>query len=112
MDETIKSRGVKVIPKEIEEVINAIKGVKEVAVIGLPDNVLDHVIIAYVACYPNLLMDETIIYDTCKKNLEKVKVPHRIIIVQSLPKSANGKINKKMLTESAAETLSKEKIYA
>lgn len=101
MDESIKSRGIKVIPKEIEEVINNIDGVREAAVVGVEDAVLGISIVAYVACYPSIVMDEATIHHACKLKLEKEKCPHSIKFLPDLPKSANGKINKKYLIAGA-----------
>ena len=72
---------------------------------------LGHAIIAYVVCYPGLMLSKVLIDEACKKNLEKSKLPHQIILVSVLAKSSNGKIDKKILYESAMGQL-KEKVNA
>ena len=57
-DDIIKSRGEKVAPKEVENVIYALPGVAEAAVIGVPDPILGQAIKAFVAPEPGIDLDE------------------------------------------------------
>ncbi|GEM_PF-35320 len=99
MDETIKSRGIKVSPKEIEEVIYSIQDIKEAAVIGVAHAELGHAIVACVSCEATSSLDAAAILMECKQFLEKEKQPQRVILFSTLPKSNNGKIDKKSLQE-------------
>jgi len=99
MDEEIKSRGVKVSPKEIEEIIYSYQGIKEVAVVGVYDNFLGNKIIAYVVGLQEFALNSEDLYQFCKQKMEKEKIPHQIVILNHLPKTTNGKINKKLLQE-------------
>jgi acyl-coenzyme A synthetase/AMP-(fatty) acid ligase len=55
MDDIIKSRGEKVAPKEVENTFMNLPGVKEVAVIGVPDQILGQAIKAFVVLETNAL---------------------------------------------------------
>ncbi len=92
-DDIIKTRGEKVSPVEVENVIYKIGGVKEVVVLGMPDVVLGESIIAFVTTYDDGL-NEKEIQRECLSKLESFMVPQKIILVKEMPKGSNGKIVK------------------
>jgi acyl-CoA synthetase (AMP-forming)/AMP-acid ligase II len=94
MDDVIKSRGEKVPPKEVESAILAIPGVREVAVVGVPDEVLGQAIKAFVVVAPGVILDAGAIQRECRARLESFMVPSQVVFRESLPKSGNGKIQK------------------
>lgn len=96
-DDIIKTRGEKVSPVEVENVIYSIDGVREVAVIGIPDVILGESITAFVTTYEQATLDETTIQRQCQSKLEAFMVPQKIIFIPEMPKSSNGKIDKKEL---------------
>ncbi len=98
MDDIIKSRGEKVAPKEVESALLAIDGVREAGVIGVPDAVLGQAIVAFVALEPGAVLAEREIVRECRNRLESVMVPTRIAVLDALPKSPNGKIDKTALS--------------
>jgi acyl-CoA synthetase (AMP-forming)/AMP-acid ligase II len=98
-DDIIKTRGEKVSPVEIENVIYKIEGVKEVAVIGIPDEILGESIVAYVTNYGNIELNGKDIQKECVSKLENFMVPQQVIFLEEMPKSTNGKIDKKSLKE-------------
>jgi acyl-CoA synthetase (AMP-forming)/AMP-acid ligase II len=100
MDDIIKSRGEKVPPQEVEMVLNAIPGVKETAVVGVADELLGQAVKAFVVPEEGATLSETELWRGCRDKLEGFMVPKSIAIVPSLPKNANGKINKIALCES------------
>lgn len=93
-DDIIKSRGEKVSPKEIENVIYEIEGVEEVAVVGVPDPVLGEAIKAFIVTSNGVSISEMEVQKFCSKHLEDLMVPKFIEFRGELPKSANGKIKK------------------
>lgn len=95
-DDIIKSRGEKVAPKEVENVIYGLPGVEEVAVVGVPDPILGQAVKAFVTLSDASLCDRTILMH-CKKNLEEIMVPKYIEIRDSLPRTSSGKLDKKVL---------------
>lgn len=96
-DDIIKTRGEKVSPVEIENVIYKIEGVKEVAVIGFSDVVMGESIIAHVTTHDHSQLNEKAIQQECMSKLEVFMVPQKVIFLDEMPKSPNGKIDKKEL---------------
>lgn len=94
MDDIIKSRGEKVAPKEVENVIVNIPGVKEVAVIGVPDPILGQAIKALVVLEEGALIGPPDILAECQKRLENFMIPKFVEIIAELPKTTTGKIKK------------------
>jgi amino acid adenylation domain-containing protein len=95
-DDIIKSRGEKVSPKEVENVIYGISGVVEVAVIGVPDPILGQAIKAFVVVKDPAVTKEKVLAH-CRANLEDIMRPKYIEFRDSLPKTTSGKITKKDL---------------
>ncbi len=98
-DDIIKTRGEKVSPVEIENVLYGIDGIQEAAVVGIPDEILGQAIRAYVALAPHAVLEEKRIRALCLARLENFMVPKEIIILPELPKTETGKINKKSLLQ-------------
>jgi acyl-coenzyme A synthetase/AMP-(fatty) acid ligase len=93
-DDIIKSRGEKVAPKEVESAIVNIEGVKEVAVIGVPDELLGQAIKAFVVLEQGAAISERALLRECQGRLENFMVPKHIEFVAELPKTMTGKIKK------------------
>jgi len=93
-DDIIKSRGEKVSPIEIENVLYGIPGIKEAAVIGIDDPIAGQAIKAFIVPHRDYALDEQNIKKYCIQHLENFKIPQQIKFVDSLPKTANGKIDK------------------
>ena len=87
-------------PQEVEMVLSAIPGVKETAVIGVADELLGQAVKAFVVAEEGATLSETDLWRGCRDRLEGFMVPKSIAIVPSLPKNANGKINKLALGDS------------
>ena len=101
-DDIIKTRGEKVSPIEVENALFAIDGVKEAAVIGVPDDVLGEAIRAYVVLEEDAELTEQAIVAVCRTKLESFMVPRDVLFLDDLPKTPTGKVRKKSLTESLA----------
>jgi len=92
-DDIIKSRGEKVSPKEVENILYQFTGVQEAAVIGVPDPVLGQAVKAFVVLnQPDINVNDILRY--CKNNMEDFMVPKSVVIVAELPKTSSGKIKK------------------
>jgi long-chain acyl-CoA synthetase len=98
-DDIIKSRGEKVSPKEVENILYDIDGVLEVAVIGVSDEVLGEAIKAIIVLKDGCVLSEKEIIGHCQRNLENFMVPKIIEFAESLPKTMTGKIRKAELKE-------------
>ena len=96
-DDIIKTRGEKVSPIEVENIIYKIDGAKEVAVLGIPDMILGESIVAFITMHDGINFTEKEIQMICKSQLETFMVPQRIVFLSEMPKSSNGKIDKKEL---------------
>lgn len=94
-DDIIKSRGEKVSPKEVEDILYSIEGVVQAAVIGVPDPILGEAIKAFVVV-EDVDWTEKDILRHCRERLEDFMVPQHVEFRDSLPIS-NGKIVKKDL---------------
>lgn len=101
-DDIIKSRGEKVAPKEVEEVLYKIPGVVEAAVVGVPDAILGQRLKAFVACRVGELSSLKVLAH-CRAHLEEFMVPKEVEIRESLPKNASGKIDKLALNPKTPE---------
>jgi long-chain acyl-CoA synthetase len=95
--------GINVYPREIEEVIYHFPGVKEAAVIGVPDARRGEQPVAFVAAAEGQTLDEKALLQFIRGKLADFKVPKQIIILPALPKNATGKILKTELRKQAAE---------
>jgi acyl-CoA synthetase (AMP-forming)/AMP-acid ligase II len=96
-DDIIKTRGEKVSPVEVENVIYKLNGIKEVAVFGMPDDVMGEAIVAYITLHTDSVLTEKEVLKECTARLEAFMVPQKVVFIESMPKSPNGKIDKKVL---------------
>lgn len=91
--------GINVYPREIEEVLYQFPGVKEVAVIGLPDARRGEQPIAYISPNDGIELDETALQQFVRKKLADYKVPRQMVFLPALPRNSTGKILKTTLRE-------------
>ncbi|WP_373987272.1 AMP-binding protein [Duganella sp. BuS-21] len=90
----IISGGYNVYPKEIELAIDALEGVTESAVIGVPHPDFGEAVVAVISPLPGFALDTKAIADTLAKHLAAFKRPKKIVIVDELPRNAMGKVQK------------------
>ena len=93
--------GINVYPREIEEVIYHFPGVREAAVIGVPDARRGEQPVAFVAAAEGQTLDESALLQFIRSKLADYKVPKQIIVQPALPKNATGKILKTELRKQA-----------
>ena len=93
-----KSGGENVYPPELEQVIRSLPGVREVAVVGIPDEKWGEVGKAFVV-KDRLELSESDLHAHCLKNLAKFKIPKYFVFLEALPKGDSGKILKRKLLE-------------
>jgi amino acid adenylation domain-containing protein len=96
-DDIIKCRGEKVAPKEVEGVLLDLPGVREVAVIGVPDAILGQAIKAFVVASNGELTAKQILAH-CRARLEEFMVPKFVEFCAELPRTDSGKIKKSELS--------------
>jgi long-chain acyl-CoA synthetase len=93
----IISGGENVYPAEIEEVIAQLPQVSEVAVIGVPNPSWGEEVKAFVKLKEGATITEQEILDYCKKNLAGYKRPRSIEFLEDFPRTATGKVLKRIL---------------
>jgi acyl-CoA synthetase (AMP-forming)/AMP-acid ligase II len=95
----IKSHGYRVSSQQVEETILQLTDLVAAAVIGEPDLAAGEAIIAYVVIRKGSPVSPEDVLAHCRQNLPRYMWPKEVIIVDSLPKSAQGKIVKSVLRE-------------
>ena len=98
-DEMIVSGGENVFPREVEDVIAKMKGVGEVAIIGVDDEQFGQRLKAFVAREGSDGPGESDIKQYVKSNLAGYKVPREVEFVKELPRNVTGKVLKRELKE-------------
>jgi acyl-CoA synthetase (AMP-forming)/AMP-acid ligase II len=93
------SGGENIYPAEIEEVLYKHPKVLECAVIGVHDEKWGESVKAVVVCKPGEQLSEQEVIDYCKSHLASYKKPRSVDFVESLPRSALGKVLKRVLRE-------------
>ncbi len=96
-DEMIKSRGEKVSPREVEEVLHGLTGVAEAAVVGVPDRILGHAVKAVVVLRRGAVLTVQDVLRHCRARLEDFMVPATVEFRATLPKTATGKVARQLL---------------
>jgi long-chain acyl-CoA synthetase len=86
--------GINVYPREIEEVIYQIPGVKEAAVVGIPDSRRGEHPVAFVAAKDGTKLEEKAILALLRQKLADYKVPKKVTFLSALPRNATGKVLK------------------
>ena len=97
-DSIIKSRGEKVAPKEVEQVLYKLDGVVEAAVIGVPDELLGQAVKAFIVRGNTHALTEKEVLHHCAQHLEDYMMPRYVEFRDSLPKNASGKIDVRALS--------------
>jgi len=100
-DDFIKSRGEKVSPKEIENVLYSLEGVALAAVVGVPDALLGQAIKAVITLKEGAHLTEKDIVRYCAQHLEEFMIPKLVEFRTNMPRTSNGKIAKQALLERA-----------
>jgi malonyl-CoA/methylmalonyl-CoA synthetase len=95
----IISGGLNVYPKEIEAEIDAIAGVQECAVIGLPHPDFGEAVTAVVVRHPGMGLTEDELAASVKDKLARYKQPKRFLFASEFPRNALGKIQKNVLRD-------------
>ena len=103
------SGGFNVYPKEIESEIDAMPGVIESAVIGVPHADFGEGVTAVVVCNKGAGVDETSVLRALDGRLAKFKMPKRVFVVDELPRNAMGKVQKNILRDTYSDIYAKAK---
>jgi len=93
------SGGYNVYPKEVESAIDALAGVSESAVIGLPHPDLGEAVTAIVVPQPGAKLDEKTVLQGLQQQLARYKQPRRVLFAAELPRNSMGKVQKNVLRQ-------------
>lgn len=101
-DEIIKSRGEKVAPVAVEAVLVSCPGVEDAVVFGLPDPALGHAVHAIVVAADGVRAQDILRH--CAPRLEDYMLPKSIIFRSELPRTASGKVSRRLAAASLETT--------
>lgn len=93
------SGGFNVYPKEVELELDGLAGVRESAVIGVPDRDLGEGVVAVVVLEAAARLDERAIRDVLQARLARFKLPKRVVSIEELPRNSMGKVQKAVLRD-------------
>jgi len=103
LKDMIVTNGFNVYPKEVENTICELDAVQTAAVVGVSHAIRGEDICAFVVPKPGMTLAEADIVSHCQKYVGKFKVPRHLVIINQLPLTANGKIQRFELRKRAAE---------
>lgn len=95
--EMAKVSGYNVFPREIEEVLYLHPAVAEAAAVGVPDAYRGEVVRAFIALAPGRTASADELVEHCRGRLAPYKIPAQVVLVDALPKTVVGKIDKTRL---------------
>lgn len=103
-DDLINIRGKKVNPREVEEALGSLPGVREVVALGAVDCAQrgEMALRVVVAGEPADLSHSAVV-DWCRARLAEHKVPRSVVLVEEIPRTARGKIDRQALERLAAQ---------
>jgi acyl-CoA synthetase (AMP-forming)/AMP-acid ligase II len=96
-DDMIVSGGENVFPGEVEDLLAGVPGVREVAVVGVPDDEFGQRLRAVVSLQPGAELSEAQLQDHVRTHLARYKVPREVVFTDELPRNTTGKILKREL---------------
>ena len=96
-DDIIKTRGEKVSPREVESAVAGLDAVAEAAVVGVPDPLLGQAILLTVVLHEGAALTAREIRAYCARRLDDFMVPQHVQILPALPRTDNGKIDKRRI---------------
>jgi acyl-CoA synthetase (AMP-forming)/AMP-acid ligase II len=99
--EMIKSGALTVIPSEVEGVLLSHPGVREAAVVGVPDDRWGEAVHAFITVLPGASVEEAELKSFCQERLAGYKRPKVIHIVGDLPRTGIGKVARRVVREQA-----------
>lgn len=95
--------GENIYPREIEEFLYTVPGIKDAQVVGVPDEKYGEVVGAFITLHDGADLTEEDVRDLCRQQMARYKAPKHVFFVNEFPQTASGKIQKFKLREMAAE---------
>lgn len=100
--------GENIYPREIEEFLYTMPGIKDVQVVGIPDEKYGEIVGAFIIQDENMDLTEEDVRDFAVTKIARYKVPKKVFFVEEFPLTASGKIQKFKLREMAVKLLKKQ----
>jgi fatty-acyl-CoA synthase len=91
--------GENVYPKEVEDFLYTIPGIKDVQVVGIASGKYGEEVGAFIILQPDTVLSEEEVRDFCRGKISRYKIPRYVFFVENFPLTASGKIQKYMLRE-------------
>ena len=91
--------GENIYPREIEEFLYKLEGVKDVQVAGVPSERYGEAVGAFIILHPGVEMHESDVRDFCKNKISRHKIPKYVFFIDEFPMTGSGKIQKFKLKE-------------
>jgi acyl-CoA synthetase (AMP-forming)/AMP-acid ligase II len=101
----INTGGEKVFPEEVEEVLKLHPAIRDAVAVGVPDDKFGEAITAVVEPFPGSAIDEGDVIAHVKGKLAAYKAPKRVVVVDSIMRAPNGKVDYKGVRSRALEAL-------
>jgi acyl-CoA synthetase (AMP-forming)/AMP-acid ligase II len=102
--QVVNSGGEKIYPEEVEEVLKLHPAVHDAAIVGVPDERFGEAVTALIEPAGSAPVDEAELIAHVKAHLAGFKAPRRILVVESVDRAPNGKLDYRRLRERAMET--------
>jgi fatty-acyl-CoA synthase len=99
----INTGGEKVFPEEVEEALKTYRGVVDAVVVGIPDERFGEVITAVVEAAVGAELEQAALSDHVKATLAPYKAPRHLVLVESIGRAPNGKVDYKRLKALATD---------
>jgi 3-oxocholest-4-en-26-oate---CoA ligase len=101
----INTGGEKVFPEEVEEVVKLHDSINDAVCVGIPDDRFGEVICAVVEPFNGAAIDADAVIEHVRARLARYKSPRHVVVIDTIGRAANGKVDYKRLTAHAREVL-------
>jgi fatty-acyl-CoA synthase len=91
--------GENVYPKEIEDYLYTMPGIKDVQIVGIASKKYGEEVGAFIILHPEITMTEDDVRDYCRGQISRFKIPKYVFFVDAFPLTSSGKIQKYVLRE-------------
>jgi len=95
--------GENVYPKEIEDFLYTMPGIKDVQVVGINSKKYGEEVGAFIILHPDVTMNEEDVRDFCRGQISRFKIPKYVFFVDGFPLTSSGKIQKYLLREQGSK---------
>jgi fatty-acyl-CoA synthase len=101
----INTGGEKVFPEEVEEAVKTYPGVRDAVAVGVPDDRFGEAVTGVVELEPGATVDAKALREHVKRSLAAYKAPHHVVVVDTVGRAPNGKVDYRRLKDLATARL-------